>query len=85
MEYIDLPGCTFPVTYADKSIDLKRGSEWKPLSDRDQAVQNDYDPEFYHGAPVSLQLIGRRLEEEKVLEMVEIVSDVLKFQPRPNL
>ncbi|EER27006.1 Amidase family protein [Coccidioides posadasii C735 delta SOWgp] len=82
---LDLPGCTFPVTYADKSVDLKRGSDWKALSSRDQAVQDDYDPEFYHGAPVSLQLVGRRLEEEKVVEMVEIVSEALKFQPRPNL
>ncbi|EEP79790.1 hypothetical protein UREG_04636 [Uncinocarpus reesii 1704] len=82
---LDLPGCTFPVTYADKSIDHKRGSSFKALSPRDQAIQDDYDPEFYHGAPVSLQLIGRRLEEEKVVEMVEVVSEVLKFQPKPNL
>lgn len=73
------------MTYADKSIDHKRGSDWKPLTDRDQAIQEDYDPEFYHGAPVSLQLVGRRLEEEKVVEMVEIVSDALKFQPKLNL
>ncbi|KAI1915163.1 hypothetical protein LOZ61_001839 [Ophidiomyces ophidiicola] len=78
---LDLPACTFPVTYADKALDVKRGADWKPLTDKDQAIQADYDPEFYHGAPVSLQLIGRRLEEEKVVEMVEIVSELLKFQP----
>lgn len=41
-------------------------------------VQEDYDANFHHGAPVALQLVGRRLEEEKVLEMVEVVADVLK-------
>jgi amidase len=51
---------------------------FKALSDLDGKIQADYDPEFYHGAPVSLQLAGRRLEEEKVLEMVEMVSDLLR-------
>jgi amidase len=41
-------------------------------------LQADYDPEFYDGAPVALQCVGRRLEDEKVLEMVGIISDALK-------
>jgi amidase len=44
----------------------------------DKAIQEDYDPDFYHGAPVALQLIGKRLEEEKVLEMTEVIADLLK-------
>lgn len=49
-----------------------------PLNHLDGNIQADYDPAFYHGAPVSLQLVGRRLEEEKVLEMVEVVADLLQ-------
>ncbi|OAX79679.1 hypothetical protein ACJ72_05997 [Emergomyces africanus] len=75
---LDHSACAFPVTYADKSIDLPRGEGWVPLNPKDKMIQADYDPEFYHGAPVSLQLIGKRLEEEKVVEMVEVVADVLK-------
>jgi amidase len=30
-----------------------------------------------HGLPISLQLVGRRLEEEKVLAMGQVVLDVL--------
>lgn len=64
--------------FADQKIDKERSAQtWKPLNERDGRVQADYDPIFYHGAPVSLQLIGRRLEEEKVLEMVEVVSQSL--------
>lgn len=48
------------------------------LSDLDDKIQADYDPAFYHGAPVSLQLAGKRLEEEKVLEMVEAVTNLLQ-------
>lgn len=51
---------------------------FKHLSDIDGRIQADYDPEFYHGAPVSLQVVGKRLEEEKVLEMVEIISKALQ-------
>jgi amidase len=76
---VDFTACTFPVTTADKSLDKARDMKtFQALSDLDGKIQADYDPEFYHGAPVSLQLAGRRLEEEKVLEMVEIVSDLLQ-------
>ncbi|KAI9821928.1 MAG: hypothetical protein M1827_002510 [Pycnora praestabilis] len=74
---LDMPSCTFPVTYADETLDKKR-SDFTPLSQIDGTIQEDYDPSFYNGAPVSLQLVGRRLEEEKVLEMVEIVAACLK-------
>jgi len=51
---------------------------FKQLSDIDGRIQHDYDAEFYHGAPVALQIVGRRLEEEKVLEMCEVIADSLK-------
>lgn len=74
----DFPACTFPVTFADKSIDKPRDlKEFKQLSDIDGRIQADYDAEFYHGAPVSLQCVGKRLEEEKVLEMTEAISQAL--------
>lgn len=78
---LDFAACTFPVTFADKSIDKARDlTDFKPMSGIDRKIQADYDATFYHGAPVSLQLVGKRLEEEKVLEMVEIVADALKNQ-----
>ncbi|SLM36454.1 vitamin d3 hydroxylase-associated protein [Lasallia pustulata] len=74
----DFSVCTFPVTFADRSLDRARTpGSWKPLNDLDKLVQADYDADFHHGAPVALQLVGRRLEEEKVLEMVEVVADLL--------
>ena len=51
---------------------------FKQLSDIDGRIQSDYDADFYHGAPVALQVVGRRLEEEKVLEMCEVIADALK-------
>ncbi|KIW21475.1 hypothetical protein PV08_02055 [Exophiala spinifera] len=79
VNYLDFPSCTFPVTLADKTLDKARDmSSFKPLSDIDGRIQADYDAEFYHGAPVALQLVGKRLEEEKVLEMTQVVADALK-------
>lgn len=43
----------------------------------DGKLQADYDPEFYDATPVALQCVGRRLEDEKVLEMTSIISDAL--------
>lgn len=51
---------------------------FKQLSDIDGRIQADYDAAFYHGAPVSLQCVGKRLEEEKVLEMTEMIAQALK-------
>lgn len=36
-----------------------------------------YDAEAMHGLPVGVQVIGRRLEEEKVLTLMERVEDAL--------
>ena len=67
------------MTFADKNVDKARDLQtFRALTELDGKIQADYDPEFYHGAPVSLQLAGKRLEEEKVLEMVEIVTNALK-------
>jgi len=69
--------CTFPVTFADKNLDPKR-TNWTPLNQKDAALQEDYDPEFYDGTPVVLQCVGMRLEDEKVLEMTDVIAEALK-------
>ncbi len=76
-----------PVTYADKTIDHKDIS-YKPVSDLDKLVWDKCtafqmeltldDPEVYHNGPVAVQLVGRRLREEQVLEMAETLANALK-------
>lgn len=83
VNFLDFCACTFPVTWADKSLDRAVDmAEFvgRALSEMDGKIQKDYDAEFYHGAPVSLQVVGRRLEEEKVLDIVEAVVNVLGEQ-----
>ena len=36
------------------------------------------DPEVYDGAHVSVQLVGRRLQEEKMIALAKYVSEALR-------
>ena len=39
-----------------------------------------YDAEDMHGLPLGVQIVGKRLEEEKVLEGMKIIEAALKKQ-----
>lgn len=65
------------MTFAKATKDPPR-KDFKPLSDMDAAIQAEYDPDFYEGTPVALQCVGRRLEDEKVVEITEIIAEALK-------
>jgi hypothetical protein len=39
-----------------------------------------YDAENMHGLPLGVQIVGKRLEEEKVLEGMKIIEAALKKQ-----
>ncbi|KAL1850107.1 hypothetical protein Plec18170_007205 [Paecilomyces lecythidis] len=74
---LDYPAVSFPTgVKVDKTLDTSY-TEHKALSDTDAKVQNGYNAEAVDGMPVSLQLVGRRLEEEKVLMMTNVVLQAL--------
>ncbi|PYH40789.1 putative general amidase GmdA [Aspergillus saccharolyticus JOP 1030-1] len=86
---LDYPSAVVPVTRADRTLDAK-GSADGFVSELDKQIQAECksragksgppsltmvdDCNVSHGAPVGLQVIGRRLEEEKVLALVEYIS-----------
>lgn len=73
---LDYTSCVVPVTNVDKKIDVVNKS-FKPVSEQDRDTQEDYDPEIYHGAHVAVQLVGRRLQEERVLALSEYVGEAI--------
>ncbi|KAK2744815.1 hypothetical protein FQN57_004139 [Myotisia sp. PD_48] len=77
MNMLDYSAAVLPVTKADKSID-KADASFKALSDVDQKIWDDYDAELFHNAPVGVQLVGRKHEEEKVWAITKIVDSILK-------
>lgn len=73
---VDYSAVSFPCgVNADREKD--RPSTHEPLSDYCKSVHAKYDPELVHGMPVSLQLVAKRLEEEKVLGMTETVLQAI--------
>ncbi|KAL4805918.1 Acetamidase [Aspergillus unguis] len=72
---LDWTSVVVPVTFAESKVDTKR--EYQPVSELDKAVQDEYDPEVYHGAPVAVQVIGRRLSEERTLAVAEELGRLL--------
>lgn len=73
---LDYTSCVVPVTNVDKKVDVVNKT-FKPVSELDRETQEDYDPELYHGAHVAVQIVGRRLQEEKVLALSEYVGGAI--------
>ncbi|KAM0327046.1 hypothetical protein ACHAQA_006169 [Verticillium albo-atrum] len=73
---LDYPAAVFPVTTVDQEKDVKN-STYSPKNGEDQFVHDMYSPDKYVDAPVSLQVIGRRQEDEKVLAALEEIERAL--------
>ena len=68
----------------DKSKDqLPYNFDIRKLNGVARGAYKLYDADAMHGLPVGVQIVGRRLEEEKVLMIMRRVEDALgedKFQ-----
>jgi amidase len=74
---LDYTSVVIPVTLADRSIDVAEKS-FKAISDADQQAHDDYDADIYDGAHVSVQLVGRRFQEEKTMALAEYIAGAMK-------
>jgi amidase len=75
---LDYSSSSFPSgVYVDKEKDVVAEGA-KTHSEVDAQTQKEYDPVLSHGLPVSLQLTGRRLQEEKILALTEKIVEDLK-------
>jgi len=71
-----------PVTFVDKKvdslpIDFTSGPEYAHMNDISRALHDLYNADAMNGLPVGVQVIGRRLEEEKVLAGMKVVKEAL--------
>lgn len=67
-----------PVTHVDKNKDqLPSDFNIKKLNGVARGAYKLYDADAMHGLPVGVQIVGRRLEEEKVLSIMKRVEDAL--------
>ncbi|CEO60746.1 hypothetical protein PMG11_05301 [Penicillium brasilianum] len=70
---LDYTSVAMPVTFADKSIDVR--SAYVSTAESADHIEWNYDADTYHGAPVGVQFVGRRLQEEKMLTLAEYIGD----------
>lgn len=67
-----------PVTHVDKNLDqLPKDFKLSRLNGVARGAYKLYDATAMHGLPVGVQVVGRRLEEEKVLSLMQRVEDAL--------
>lgn len=67
-----------PITHVDKAVDqLPSNFSLKKLNGVAYGAYKHYDATAMHGLPVGVQVVGQRLEEEKVLAIMKRIEDAL--------
>lgn len=74
---LDYPSVTFPVTLVDPVKD-KPNLSYTPMNELDKFNHELYSPEKFADAPVGLQLVGLRSEDEKVLEIMRLIEKAIR-------
>ncbi|KAI9171809.1 Acetamidase-like protein [Paramyrothecium foliicola] len=75
---IDYTAGIIPVTHVDKAKDsLPSTFNIRKLNGVAQGAYKLYDAKAMHGLPVGVQVVGKRLEEEKILTIMKRIEDAL--------
>jgi nitrogen regulatory protein PII-like uncharacterized protein len=62
----------------DRTLDqLPKDFNIKKLNGVARGAYKHYDADAMHGLPVAVQVVGQRLEEEKVLAVMERIEEAL--------
>ncbi|PPQ74612.1 hypothetical protein CVT26_007472 [Gymnopilus dilepis] len=80
---LDYTAGVMPVTRVDRLLDklptdFNGTDEYKKLSAAGKGAYSVYDANEMHGLPVGVQVVGKKLEEEKVLEGMRIIEVALR-------
>ncbi|KAH3671163.1 hypothetical protein OGAPHI_000874 [Ogataea philodendri] len=73
---LDFPNVVFPSGLkCDQRLDPK--TTYKERSSIEAYEHGLYDPKVFEGAPIALQLTGRRWKDEELLQAAKVVSDTI--------
>ncbi len=68
-----------PITHVNKALDkLPANFQFNKLNGVAKGAYQHYDAEKMHGLPVAIQVVGQRLQEEKVLAIMERIEGALE-------
>lgn len=73
---LDYSAVVIPVTKANASID-KADPNYMPLNETDEKNWNAYDADIFDGAPVGVQIVARKFEEEKIWAIGKLIYQAL--------
>ncbi|KAI0076500.1 amidase signature enzyme [Panus rudis PR-1116 ss-1] len=73
---LDYSAGVLPVTHVDSYLDQL--PSFTPRNQIEAEAYRMYDAKAMHGLPVGVQVVGRRLQEEHVLEAMKIIEGLLK-------
>lgn len=75
-----------PITKVDRDSDqLPDTFDFRKLNGVAKGAYAHYDSKEMHGLPVAVQIVGRRLEEEKVLAVMQRIADALESSGKEYL
>ncbi len=67
-----------PVTHVDRAKDqLPATFRFQDLNGVAKGAYKHYNADKMHGLPVAVQIVGQRLQEEKVLAVMQRIEDAL--------
>jgi hypothetical protein len=68
-----------PITHVDKNLDkIPLTPKFKSRNAIEKGAYKLYNAVDMDGLPVGVQVVGKRLEEEKVMEGMKFIRDFLK-------
>lgn len=79
---LDYTALVIPGGKVDRVVDLSKEDPavagYQPRNEQDRWNWALYDPDAMHGLPLSLQIVGQQLQEEKVLGAAKVIEGVLR-------
>jgi hypothetical protein len=73
-----------PITRVDSTLD-KLPRAFRPRNKVEKDAYVGYNADEMHGLPVGVQIVGGRLEEEKVLEGMKLIEGLLRSNGFPYM
>lgn len=75
---LDYVAGVLPVTHVDSTLDELPPGAFRPRNAVEQGAYKAHNAKAMHGLPVGVQVVGQRLEEEKVMEGMKIIERMLR-------
>jgi amidase len=87
--FVDYPAVVLPAGQVSKELDSEGATEMKTYQPRnllDEWNWNLFDVDAMDGMPIGVQVVARRLNEEKVLGAAKVIDDIMRgLQPAAAL